>query len=420
MNQIPDSTLLQTLYNTKEITCQKKRYEKLISFYRDRFSEKDKMKFFSAPGRIEIGGNHTDHNNGKVLAGAINLDSVAVVRKNNADKIIFYSEGFKQPFRIDLNQLGKKKKEEGTTTALIRGIACKLKDNGYKIGGFEGVMTSNVMVGSGLSSSASVEVLIGTIFNNFFNKNNISAQEIAVIGQWAENNYFNKPCGLMDQTACSLGGIITIDFKNLQNPKIEKINFDFNATGYSVLIVNTGGSHADLTEDYASVRVEMNKTAQQLGGEVMRDIFLENLLNNLPRLRRKLGDRPLLRALHFIRENQRVMDEVNALKNNDFTRFLKLIFESGNSSFKYLQNCYTPKDLNIQSIPLALALTELFINKTGSGACRVHGGGFAGTIQVFLPKKQVESYKQFISPVFGEEAIIDLQIRSKGGYLLSI
>jgi len=420
MNQIPDSTLLQTLYNTKEIPFQKKRYEKLISFYRDRFSEKDRLKFFSAPGRIEIGGNHTDHNNGKVLAGAINLDSVAAVRKNNTDKIIFYSEGFKQPFRIDLNQLDKKKKEEGTTTALIRGIACKLKDDGHRIGGFEGVMTSNVMVGSGLSSSASVEVLIGIIFNNFFNKNNISAQEIAVIGQWSENNYFNKPCGLMDQTACSLGGIITIDFKNLQNPKIEKINFDFNATGYSVLIVNTGGSHADLTEDYASVRGEMNKTAQQLGGEVMRDISLKNLLDNLPRLRKQLGDRPLLRALHFLLENQRVVDEVNALKNNDFSRFLKLIFESGNSSFKYLQNCYTPNDVNNQSIPLALALTELFINKTGSGACRVHGGGFAGTIQVFLPKKQIESYKQFISPVFGEEAIIDLQIRSRGGYLLGI
>ncbi len=420
MNQLPDSTLLQTVYSTKEIILQKKRYEKLISFFEDRFSEKDNLEFFSAPGRIEIGGNHTDHNNGKVLAGAINLDSIAAVRKNNTDKIIFYSEGFKRPFRIDLNQLNKKKKEEGTTTALIRGIACKLKDNGYNIGGFEGVMTSNVMVGSGLSSSASVEVLIGTIFNNFFNKNIISAQEIAVIGQWAENNYFNKPCGLMDQTACSLGGIITIDFKNLQNPKIEKINFDFNATGYSVLIVNTGGSHADLTEDYASVRVEMNKTAQQLSGEVMRDISLKNLLDNLPRLRRQLGDRPLLRALHFLRENKRVIDEVNAMKNNDFPLFLKLIFESGNSSFKYLQNCYTPKDLNNQSIPLALALTELFINKTGSGACRVHGGGFAGTIQVFLPKKQVEPYKQFISSVFGEKAIIDLQIRSRGGCLLVI
>jgi len=418
MRQLPDNTLLQKLYSTKEIVHQKKRYEKLINFFQDHFSEKDMLQFFSAPGRIEIGGNHTDHNNGKVLAGAINLDSVAAVSKNNSNKIILYSEGFNKPFHVDLGQLDKKKKEEGTTTALIRGIACKLKESGFNIGGFEGVMTSSVMVGSGLSSSASVEVLIGKIFNTLFNSNRISDKQIASIGQWAENNYFNKPCGLMDQTACSVGGIITIDFKDLQNPIVKKIDFDFNATGYSVLIVDTGGSHADLTDDYAAVRLEMNKTAQQLGGEVMRDISMKTLLEKIPLIRKKTGDRPLLRSLHYLQENQRVIEEVKALKGNDFSRFLELVSESGNSSFKYLQNCYTPKDLNNQSIPLALALTELFINKTGSGACRVHGGGFAGTIQVFLPKKQVESYKQYISSFFGENAILDLQIRSAGGCFL--
>ncbi|MFO7890717.1 MAG: galactokinase family protein [bacterium] len=419
MIQLPDSAVLQKLYGDTANQIHKKRYETLIVFFENHFSKKDPLQFFSAPGRIEIGGNHTDHNNGKVLAGAVDLDSVAAVSKNSDYKITLYSEGFDKPFRVDLNQLNKKKKEEGTTTALIRGIAYKLKESGYTLGGFDGVMTSSVMVGSGLSSSASVEVLIGTIFNTLFNKNKISDKEIASIGQWAENNYFNKPCGLMDQTTCSIGGIITIDFKNSRNPSIEKIDFDFDSTGYSVLIVNTGGSHSDLTDDYASVRLEMNKTAHQLGGKVMRDISLETLLDNIPRIRKKLGDRPLLRSLHYLQENNRVTAEVNALKNNNFSRFLELVFESGNSSFKYLQNCYTPKNLNNQSIPLALALTELFIKKSGSGACRVHGGGFAGTIQVFLPNNQVDSYKQFISPVFGKNTILDLQIRSIGSCTLN-
>ncbi len=418
MPKSPDINPLKKLY--KNINYQKERYKRLISLFKKHFPENKEILFFSTPGRIEIGGNHTDHNNGKVLAGAVNLDSIAAVSKNNTNKVILYSEGFKNSFQVDLNKLDKNKDEEGSTASLIRGIAYKLKNSGYTIGGFNGYMTSNVMVGSGLSSSASVEVLIGIIFNTLFNKNNISSQEITLICQYAENNYFNKPCGLMDQTTCSLGGIITIDFKDPQKPVVKKINFDFNSTGYSVLIVNTGGSHADLTHDYASVRLEMKKTAQQFGAEVMRDISLENLLTNLPMIRNQLGDRPLLRALHFIQENKRVTAEVNALENNNFSRFLKLVSESGNSSFKFLQNCYSPKDFNNQSIPLALALTETFIKKNGSGACRVHGGGFAGTIQVFLPNNQVKAYKQFISPVFGENAILDLQIRSIGSCSLNL
>lgn len=416
MIQTPD---LKKIYNNHSIDIQKKRYKKIITLFKKYFSENNQLKFFSTPGRIEISGNHTDHNNGKVLAGAVNLDTIAAVSKNNTNKITLYSKGYKQPFQVNLNRLDKIKIEEGTTTALIRGIAYKLQKCGYRLGGFDGIMTSNVMVGSGLSSSASVEVLIGTIFNILFNNQKISPREIALTGQWAENNYFNKPCGLMDQITCSLGGIITIDFKNPQKPVVEKINYDFQSTGYSILIVDTGGSHADLTGDYASIPKEMNKAAQQFGGQVMRDVRLEDLIRNIPALRNKLGDRPLLRSLHFLKENNRVNAEVNALKNNDFSEFLNLITESGNSSFKYLQNCFTANDINNQSIPLALALTEMFIKKTGSGACRVHGGGFAGTIQVFLPENQVDSYKQFISPVFGKNAILKIQIRKIGSCMLN-
>jgi galactokinase len=420
MVQLPEDNTLRKLYGNQTIKTQKKRYQELILLFQRKFPGSEKTLFFSTPGRIEIGGNHTDHNRGKILAGAVNLDSIAAVSKNNSNKIIFYSEEYKKPFQVDLNQLEKKKSEEGSTTSLIRGIAYKLKKSGHSLGGFNGYMTSNVMIGSGLSSSASMGVLIGTIFNSLFNQNKIPPLEIAMIGQYAENNYFNKPCGLMDQVTCSVGGIITIDFKNPQKPKVKKIDYNFNSCGYSVLIINTGGSHANLTDDYAAVQSEMKKVARKLGGEVLRDISQKDLLKNLSRIRSHTGDRSLLRALHFLQENQRVTAEVEALGKNNFTRFLDLVTESGNSSFKFLQSCYSPKNLNHQSIPLALALTEIFIkNIGGKGACRVHGGGFAGTIQVFLPHKQVKAYQQFLSPFLGKDAIWELQIRSMGSSCLS-
>ncbi len=419
MVQLPEDKTLRKLYGNQTIKPQKKRYQELSLLFQKKFPGPEKTLFFSTPGRIEIGGNHTDHNRGKILAGAVNLDSIAAVSKNNSNKIIFYSEEFKKPFQVDLNQLEKKKSEEGSTTSLIRGIAHKLKKSGHSLGGFNGYMTSSVIIGSGLSSSASVEVLIGTIFNTLFNQNKISPLEIAMVGQYAENSYFNKPCGLMDQITCSVGGIITIDFKNPKKPNLKKINYDFNSNGFAVLIVNTGDSHANLTDDYAAIQSEMKKIARKLGGQVMRDITKKDLLKNLAKIRSQTGDRALLRALHFFQENQRVTAEVKALQNNDFDQFLNLVSESGNSSFKFLQNCYSPKDFNHQSIPLALALTEMFIKNTGEGACRVHGGGFAGTIQVFLPLKQIKAYKQFLSPFLGKNAIWELQIRSFGSSCLS-
>ncbi len=392
---------------------QKQRYQNLIQKHVRRFKEQS-MHLFSSPGRTELSGNHTDHNHGKVLAASVNLDSIAVVSKNESPQVIIYSEGYDAPFEVNLNHLQKIKAEEGTTTALIRGIANRLHDLGYRIGGFKAHITSDILPGSGLSSSASIEVLIATIFNHLFNGGQIAPETIAQIGQFAENAYFGKPCGLMDQMTCAVGGIIAIDFKEVQNPVINKVHFDFESSDFSLVIVNTGGSHADLTEDYASVPEEMKLVAQKLGAQVLRQVSWDEFLDKIPQLRSQIGDRAILRALHFFQENQRVDAQVAALQAGNFEKFLQLMQESGDSSFKWLQNIYTTKNVSEQGVTLALALSEVFIAKIGQGACRVHGGGFAGTIQVFLPKTQVQAYKAFLGPVFGEQNIRELSIRPSG------
>jgi galactokinase len=394
------------------------RIEYLVDKFKQRFQEND-LHFFSTPGRTEIGGNHTDHNHGRVLAGSVNLDSIAVAAIADSNTITLHSEGYPNPFCVNLNQLKKMPEEKETTSALIRGIAARFKQLGLNISGFSACVTSDVLPGSGLSSSASIEVLIGTIFNYLFNRGNISPQEIAIIGQYAENEYFGKPCGLMDQTTCAVGGIVTIDFQNPKQPVVKKVNFDFASQNYCLLVVNTGGNHADLTEDYASVHREMKSVAHEFGAEACREIHYDDFIHKIRALRPKVGDRAILRAFHFLGDNARVAEQVAALEKCDFQKFLSLVNDSGNSSFKWLQNIYTTKNIHEQGVSLALAITEKYISDIGEGACRVHGGGFAGTIQVFLPNAAVEEYIRLVESVFGKGKDVTLGIRPHGTLYLN-
>ena len=408
-------SLFGELYGSDEetINAQMLRYSSLHETYLQNFG-KGELHWFSTPGRTEIGGNHTDHNHGRVLAGSLNLDSVAIAGRSNDERVCVYSTGYEEPFELDLNELGINEKETGTTTSLIRGIAARLRDLGYSIGGFNACITSDVLPGSGLSSSASIEVLIGTIFNALFNNDMISPEVLAMTGQYSENKYFGKPCGLMDQVACAMGGIVTIDFRDPSDPQIRKVDFDFAAREYSLVVVDTGGTHADLTDDYASVPTEMKSVAGFFGKEVCREIEMRELLAVLPEIRERSGDRAVLRVLHFLGDNERVGRQVAALEEGDFNAFLAMVTESGNSSYKRLQNIYSPHNVTEQGVALALTLSENFLEELGEGACRVHGGGFAGTIQIFIPNRAVEDYKSLMEPVFGDDSVHVLKIRSLG------
>ncbi|MCF8243468.1 MAG: hypothetical protein K9J16_18990 [Melioribacteraceae bacterium] len=412
--EIITNTLQSSLIKLYGDDTHTNRYENIESEFKLRFGSTENLLFFSAPGRTELCGNHTDHNHGKVLAASINLDTIGAAKRNNKNIIRLYSEGYKDKFEIDLSDLEIKSEEKESTTALIRGIAYYFKERGYNIGGFDSVIESNVLVGSGLSSSASVEILIGTIFNCMFNKGEISPVDIAKIGQLAENEYFGKPCGLMDQMASAVGGIISIDFKEPKNPVVEKIEFDFDKSGYNLIVVDTGGNHADLTNDYASIPNEMKSIADHFGVSVLRDIEKDQLMSEVNVLRQKTGDRAILRAIHFLDENVRVDEIKQSLKKNNFNRFLELIDESGNSSAMFLQNCYTILNHTEQGISLALALTKTFIKEHNSGACRVHGGGFAGTIQAFIPDELTEEYVEYMNRFFGNGTVEILSIRNHG------
>jgi galactokinase len=398
----------------KTLEHQKKRYKQIITKHLNNFGN-TKGVFFSTPGRVELSGNHTDHNSGKVLSAAINLDTIAFADKTENNLVTLYSEKYKKPFIVDLQNLEINKEETGSTSALIRGVAKSLANMGYNIGGFNATVTSNVMIGSGLSSSASIEILLGTIFNYFFNSSKISPLELAKAGQFAENIFFGKPCGLMDQLTIAFGGITKIDFKNPEFPVVKKIDFNFSETGYRMVVVNTGSNHEDLTDDYASIPSEMKAVAKALGKNVCRKINYKMVLANMQLLRSEIGDRAILRTLHFFEENNRIENLSNALINNDFNNFLKLITDSGNSSFKWLQNIYSPTNPKNQSISIALAVTEKMLGK--EGAYRVHGGGFAGTILVFLPFKKVNEYKNTMEAVFGKNSVIELSIRECGPYV---
>jgi len=408
------------LYGTDQniLTKHFNRFQQLEENFQKYFGDAE-LHYFSTPGRIEISGNHTDHNHGVVLASSIDLDSIAVVSKNSGNEIILYSEGYDGSFSVKMDDLTAKMEEKGTTNALIRGMASRFKNLGSSIGGLNICMSSNVLAGSGLSSSASFEVLIGTILNCLYNDRKFTPEELASIGQYAENEYFGKPCGLMDQMACAVGGIIFIDFKNPKNPIVQKVNYDFSKENYSALVVDTGGNHADLTDDYAAVPSEMKAIANEMEAQALRDVSENYFIEQIPDLRKKYGDRAVLRSLHFFSENKLVLNQVAALEANEFSKFLKLVKASGNSSFKYLQNIYTNKNVKEQGIALSLALTEKYLAKVQTGACRVHGGGFAGTILVFLPKKEIENYLSEIEPVFGKDCAIVLSFRQYGTIYLN-
>lgn len=404
---------LSYIYGSKDaVTAQTARYLKAVDEFELLFGKDRESELYSAPGRTEIGGNHTDHQCGRVLAAAVNLDCIAVVSRNENNVITIKSEGHKMD-SVDLSVLDAIPNEVGGAAALIRGVAARFKMLGYNIGGFDAYTTSNVLAGSGLSSSAAFEVLIGTVLNHMFNQNAVDAVKIAQIGQYAESKYFGKPCGLMDQTTSSVGGFVQIDFKDKENPIVNKIDLDFANSGYALCIVNTGGNHADLTDDYAAIPREMLDISKHFNKEVLRQVDKEDFFSQIGSLHGKVSDRAILRAIHFFDDNDRVPKQVDALKSNNFNEFMQLIIESGRSSFMYLQNVFSCTNASEQRISLALAISEKKL--AGCGAWRVHGGGFAGTIQAFVPKEKLEGYKETIEAVFGEGSCYVLSIRSVGG-----
>lgn len=409
-------SLLASMYGAEQLADQTSRYQALLEQYIANYGD-GQVKLFSAPGRSEIGGNHTDHNYGKVLAASINLDTIAAAAATGDRTITIVSEGYEGKTVIDLNDLAVKA-GEGGTAALVRGIAAGFVEQGFAVGGFSAYVTSNVLSASGLSSSASFEMLVCTILSSFYNSSSLDAVTISKIGQYAENNYWNKPSGLLDQMACAYGGLITIDFENPEQPLISPISYNFPEQGHSLVIVNTGGNHADLTEDYAAVPNEMRAVARLLGASVCRQITPEDVYRNLSMIREQAGDRAVLRAMHFFAENHRVDEQVKALQSNEFDSFLALITESGNSSWKWLQNCYRDSDSHEQSITIALAITESYLKAIGRGACRVHGGGFAGVILAILPNEAVSDYTALIDRTLDTSTFV-IQIREQGAICLN-
>ena len=408
----PVISTIKDIYPSSQAEAQKQRYKSAVTAFAEHFGSIGEHRFFSAPGRTEICGNHTDHNHGKVFAASVNLDVIAVVEPTEDDKIVIKSEGFPED-SVDLSQLAVVPEEKNTSASLIRGVAAGFEKEGMKIGGFRAYTTSDVMKGSGLSSSAAFEVLVGTILSHLYNGGQVSAVKIAQISQFAENVYFGKPSGLMDQTACAVGGFVAIDFKNPKEPVIEKLPFDLTAAGYSLCIVNTGGNHADLNEDYASVPAEMKKVASYFGKSVLREVTLDEIMANIPKLREFAGDRAIMRAIHFENENERVTAQTEALRKGDLDGFFKGVLASGDSSFKYLQNVYTVKNVSEQGLSLALCVTETVL-KGKKAAWRVHGGGFAGTIQAFVRNEDVPMFKKALDGAFGEGAVTILKVRPYG------
>ena len=369
-------------------------------------------RYFSAPGRTEIGGNHTDHQRGRVLAAAVDLDTLAAVRPNGTNTIRVQSEGY--PLcRVELDTLIPVAEEKNTTPALIRGVAARFTQLGCEVGGFDAYCTSTVLPGSGLSSSAAFEVLMGTIVNSLFFAGKASDPQIAQIGQYAENVFFGKPCGLMDQTASAVGGLVSIDFFDKENPNIRKVEFDFSACGHALCIIDTQASHAELTDEYAAIPGEMKAVCACFGKEVLTQIPSAEFYAALPTLRSTCSHRAILRAIHFYEENARVPRQVAALERGDFESFLALVRESGRSSWMYLQNVVPAGNTTHQEMALALALCDHLLG--GRGACRVHGGGFAGTVQAFVPNDILPSFRQTIDTVLGTGACHVLSIRAQGG-----
>lgn len=395
-----------------EVEKQKPRYITLLEEFIKLFGDDRDVIITSAPGRTEVCGNHTDHNNGKVMAASINLDAVAVCAKSSDNRIRVKSQGHAMN-EVDIAKLLPDEAEFGRSTAMVRGVVAKIKDLGFEIGGFDAVTTSDVMGGSGLSSSAAFEVLLGTTVSYLFNDGKISAVDIAKVAQYSENVFFGKPCGLLDQMASSVGTFVSIDFESTEKPVIKKVDYDFSNSGHSLCIVDTGGNHSDLTDDYAAVRAEMESVAAAMGKKVLREICFEDFKKALPEIKDKVNDRAIIRAFHFYNENIRVEKAVSALECGDFEAFKQIIIDSGHSSYMYNQNVFTPVNPTEQKLSVALCMSEDILK--GKGAWRVHGGGFAGTIQAFVPNDILDEYKTAMESVFGEGNCHVLIIRPVGG-----
>lgn len=410
-NGVYQQRLKEIYVDEAVLDYQEGRYIKALESFEKIYGEQN-VEIYSAPGRSEVGGNHTDHQHGKVLATSLNLDAIAIVAKTENNVITMKSEGYRA-LEVDLSELEPQKGEEGGSKGLIRGVAAGLKQHGYQIGGFQAYVCSDVLSGSGMSSSAAYEVLVGNILSGLYNDMQIDPVLIAQVSQYAENVYFGKPCGLMDQMACSVGGLINIDFADPSKPVVKRVNVDFEAYGYSLCLVDTKGSHADLTPDYAAVPAEMKSVAAYFGKSVLREVDEKEFYREIPKLRTRVGDRAVLRAIHLFEENKRVDGQVAALEAGDFELFKKLIRASGDSSFKYLQNVYSNHKLQEQGVSLGLAVSDIVLGDRGVN--RVHGGGFAGTIQAFVPNDMVKEYKETLDGVFGEGACLVLKVRSCGG-----
>ena len=409
--------LLTELYGADQVEEQRGRYRELLEGYRDKFGDGE-VKLFSSPGRTEISGNHTDHNHGKVLAGSINLDCVGVAAVNHSSKVKIVSTTFGQEFTVDLNNLAPSRRKSGTED-LVKGLLKGFQESGYEVGGFNAYITSNVISAAGVSSSAAFEMLLCSMLNTFFNEGRMDTVAYAHVGKYAENHYWDKASGLLDQMACAVGGLITIDFMEPSDPKVEKIDFDFGSQNHSLIIVQTGRGHADLSADYSAVPSEMKKVAEFFGKNYCSEITEKDVIDNLAEVRKYAGGRSVLRALHFFEENKRVENMVKALKEDRFDVFLENITASGNSSWKWLQNCYTNSNYQEQGITVALALTELFIADKGRGACRVHGGGFAGVIMAMLPNDLVDEYVEYIEKALGKGNAYRMSIRPHGAICFS-
>ena len=402
---------LNSLYGANA-TAQKERYIRVLDAYGELYGTDCEVGIFSAPGRSEVCGNHTDHNHGKVLAAAINLDAIAVASKNNKDVIRLKSEGYDMDM-VDITDLEPKKAEYSKSKGLIRGVCAGFVARGYEIGGFDAATANDVLSGSGLSSSAAFEVLVGTILNHLYNDGKVTPVEIAQIAQYAENEFFGKPCGLLDQMTCSVGGFVFMDFDDPSKPVIKPVKFDFASCGHALCIVNTGGSHSNLTDEYAAVKNEMIAVAQRLGHNYLREVDEAQFFNSIDLMRGVVGDRAILRAKHFFSENRRVDAQVKALESKEFGEFKKLVVKSGQSSYMYNQNVYSVKDPISQPVSLGLCLCEELLE--GKGAWRVHGGGFAGTIQAFVPVDMLADFKHRMELVFGKGNCYVLSIRPVGG-----
>ncbi len=412
--------ILSEIYGAEAVhDNQKERYINAVKRYEELFnpSVSSDIGIFSAPGRTEIGGNHTDHQHGQVLAGAINLDAIAVTSRCEG-YVHLFSEGYGM-LDIDISSLEPVSGED-STAALIRGVIAGMKNAGYLAGGFSGYITSDVLSGSGLSSSAAFESLIGVIISGLYNNGQVDSVQIAKIGQFSENNYMGKPCGLMDQTASSVGCLCYIDFKDPENPVIEKIDFDLKDAGYTLCITDTKGSHANLTEDYAAIPGEMKAAARVFGKEFLRDVSSEEIYAGINRIKEAAGDRAALRAIHFTEETKRAEAEADALKRGDFSEFLRIFKRSADSSYKYLQNVYTCGDTSHQNVSVGIAVSEKVFETPSTdpaeqkGVVRVHGGGFAGTIQAFVRNDAVSEYCTAMNDLFGDGACHILNIRRPG------